>query len=259
MAAERLRNCGLFVALTVLAVAAGAANGEITTVAYQVSSDSDDGYAWSASDQNTTAAHLIIGDDKTYYPPYHISAMRFTGLSVPRSAAVVDARLKIRSLSEGFRGQVYGVIQAESADDVNDFSSRYIASAAMTAASVDWDHKDTWVQNTWQTSPDISGPVQEVVSRAGWSSGNAIAVFYITRLRSGKSRMYASVDLSAAYAPVLELTYQTYAISGYVRTSSDTPIAGATISAGSDIEGTITDTGGYYELKVPSGWSGTVT
>jgi outer membrane protein assembly factor BamB len=44
-----------------------------------------------------------------------------------------------------------------------------------------------------------------------------------------------------------------------VKTAGGTPIDGATISPGFDVEGTVTDASGYYELKVPPGWSGTVT
>ncbi|HUT28484.1 MAG TPA: PQQ-binding-like beta-propeller repeat protein [Sedimentisphaerales bacterium] len=256
MAAERLRNCGLFVALTVLAVAA---NGEMTTVTYQVSSDSDDGYAWSATDQNTTAAYLMIGDGKVYDPPYYMSGMRFADVGVPRSAVITEAHLRIRSMSEATGWQVYGVIEAEATDDAADFASRYIGAAGRTTASVDWDHKFGWVANTWQISGDISAVVQEVTDRPGWSSGGAMAVFYNTRRTSGKSRKYASFAASPAYAPILEITYQTYAISGHVRTADGAAIEGVAISAGADIEDTLTDSGGYYELKVPPGWSGTVT
>jgi hypothetical protein len=66
-------------------------------------------------------------------------------------------------------------------------------------------------------------------------------------------------ESGSAYAPILEITYETYTISGYVKTAGGTAIDGATISAGFDVEGTVTDASGYYELKVPPGWSGTVT
>jgi hypothetical protein len=118
-----------------------AANCATTTVTYQVSADSDDGYAWSTTDQDTTAAYLMIGDGKLYEPPYYMSGMRFAGVAVPRSAAIPEAHLRIRSMSEGTGWQVYGVIQAESTDNAADFASRYIGAAARTAASVDWDHK----------------------------------------------------------------------------------------------------------------------
>ncbi|MHC4346861.1 MAG: carboxypeptidase-like regulatory domain-containing protein, partial [Planctomycetota bacterium] len=249
----------MFAVLAVLATVAGVANGEITTVTYQVSANSDDGYAWSATDQDTTASYLMIGDERLYAPPYYMSGMRFTGVAVPRSAAITEAHLRIRSMSEGNRGQIYGVIQGELADNPADFSSRYIGAAARTTAALDWDHKFAWAANTWQISGDVSGVVQEVVDRAGWSSGNAVAVFYSTRTDSGKSRQYSSFESGSAYAPILEITYETYTISGYVKTAGGTAIDGATVSPGFDIEGTVTDGSGYYELKAPPGWSGTVT
>jgi hypothetical protein len=248
----------LLAAAIVLATAA-AASSEITTVSYQVAATNDDGYAWGAGDQDIGAAHLMIGDERLYAPPYYMSGMRFTGVAIPRSAAITQANLKISSLEDGFRGQIYGVIQAETADNPGDFAARYMAAAVKTAAAVDWDHKFAWDPSTLQTSGDISAVIQEVINRPGYSSGNAIVLFYSTRAESGKSRMFASFESAPASAAILEITYQTYTISGHILTTEATPLEGVTLSAGADIESDLTDASGYYALKVPLGWSGTVT
>ncbi|MHC4643048.1 MAG: Kelch repeat-containing protein [Planctomycetota bacterium] len=237
-------------------VAALPCTGETTTVSYQVSVGNDDGYAWGATDQDLTGAYLLIGDDRVYTPPFYVSAMRFTNVTVPRSAAIVSAYLSINSGAEGNRGQIYGVIEGEAVDNAADFSSRYIGAAAKTTAGLDWDHKDNWAANTWYSSGDIAAVVQQVIDRAGWSHGNAVGIFYSTRTDSGKSRLFSSFESGA---PILEITYETYSISGFVKTAGGTPIDGATISPGFDVEGMVTDVSGYYELKVPPGWSGTVT
>jgi predicted outer membrane repeat protein len=242
--------------LATLLLTAAAESG-VSTVTYQVSAGADDGYAWSATDQDIAAGYLVIGDDRVYAAPFYMSAMRFTNVAIPRSAAIVTAYLRIRSLNDGRRGRVYGIIQGESADHAGDFGSRSIGSAPRTATGVNWDHKFAWDINAWQVSGNIAGVVQEVISRAGYSSGNSIAVFYSTRAESGKSRMLGSFE--SGYGAVLEITYQTYKISGYVKTADAVAISGAVISAGSGIEGAVTDAGGYYELAVPPGWSGTVT
>ncbi|MHC4154183.1 MAG: GLUG motif-containing protein [Planctomycetota bacterium] len=252
-------NLRSLLAAAILLAAAAAANSAITNVSYQVSATADDGYAWGAADQDIGSAHMMIGDERLYAPPYYISGMRFTGVAVPRSAAIVDARLKISSLEDGFRGQIYGVIQAEAADNPADFAARYMAVGVRTAAAVDWDHKFAWDPSALQTSGDISAVLQEVINRGGYSSGNAIVLFYSTRAESGKSRMFASFESAPASAPVLEITYETYTISGHVLTAEAAPLEGVTVSAGADIESDVTDAGGYYELNVPLGWSGTVT
>ncbi len=92
------------VVLGVLAWGAGAAFCATTTLTYQVSTSDDDGYAWSATGQNTTAGYLLIGDDDDYPAPYYMSAMRFNNVAVPRSAAIINARLKIYCL--GLRAKI---------------------------------------------------------------------------------------------------------------------------------------------------------
>jgi|GEM_PF-1883226 len=246
-----------FVFLIAVASSAVTANAATTTVSFQVSAADDDGFAWSATDQDTTAGYLMIGDDRTYSPPYYLSAMRFTNINLPRSAHITAADLKISSLADGYRCQIYGVIQAEAADDAADFSSRYIGSITKTTAAVDWDYKHKWSANTYYTSPDLASVIQEVINHPGWSSGNSLAVLYGTRAESGKSRMFGSFESGSA--AILEVTYEVFTITGYVKTADNTSLAGVSISAGADIEPAATDPNGYYELNVPLGWSGTVT
>jgi hypothetical protein len=242
-----------------LLAAGGAANSATTTVSYQVSAGTDDGFAQSAAVQDITSAYLKIGDEHTYAVPYQISGMRFVNVNIPRSATIISAYLKISSINTDYRGQIYGVIAAESSDNPTDFSGRLIGDAALTTASVVWDRKTAWSPDTQYTSPDISNVVQEVVNHPGFSSGNSMAIYYSTRELSGKGRSFGSYEYSPSSAAVLEITYETYTISGYILTTESTPLEGVAVSAGADIEGDVTDASGYYELKVPSGWIGTVT
>jgi len=242
----------------VMELGSGTVKSATTLVTYQVSASADDGYAWSVTEQDISS-YLVIGDDRTYSTPFYMSAMRFTNIGIPRSAAIINARLKISSTNERYRGQIYGLIQAEAADDAADFTARYIGEIVKTTAATDWDHKDNWSANTYYTSPDISGVIQEVVSRDGWNSGNSMAICYSTRADSGKSRMFGSFETGAGFAAVLEITYETYSISGYIKTFDNTPIEGVHVSAGADIESTETNANGYYELRIPPGWSGTVS
>ena len=113
--------------------------GQITA-SYQVGAGADDGYAWGAAEQDIGGGYLLIGDDKTYAPPYYMSAMRFTNVAIPRSAAILQAQLKISSLSDGIRGKIYGVIQGEVTDDADDFSAGYFGQIAKSTATIVWDH-----------------------------------------------------------------------------------------------------------------------
>ncbi len=245
--------------IVLMLIAAGALQGATATVTYQVSAGADDGFAQSAAVQDIGSSYLKIGDERTYAVPYQMSAMRFGNVNIPRSAIITSAYLKISSINTDYRNQIYGVIVAEASDNPADFSSRLIGNAALTAATVAWDFKNTWSPDTQYISSDISNVIQEVVNRSGFGSGNSIAIYYSTRDLSGKARSFASYEYSPASAAVLEITYETYTISGHILTTGAAPLEGVSVSAGTDIEGDVTDATGYYELKVPLGWSGTVS
>jgi len=224
---------------------------------YQVSAGPDDGYASGASSQNLTG-QLIIGDG-SISTPYYMSAARFTAVNIPRSASVTNAVIKIKTTGQDLNGQIYAQIRSESSDDAPDFTSRYIASAALNSAFVNWDHSGAWSANIWLTSPNISSVLQPVFNRAGWLRANDLTVLYRTRTNSNKTRSFASYDSSPADAPVLEITYQVYKISGHVRTSSGAPFAGAILTPSPDIEPAVSDASGYYELFVPPLWADNLT
>ncbi|MHC4159953.1 MAG: GLUG motif-containing protein [Planctomycetota bacterium] len=243
--------------LVVVCLSAGAGYCGITTVSYQVSASADDGFAWSATEQDISSGYLMIGDGKDYSAPYYMSAMRFASVAIPRSALITDARLKINSGLEENRGQIYGIVRAEAADDAADFISRYIADANKTSASVSWDHKFNWDASAWYTSPDISNVVQGVVDRQGWNCGNSIAIFYSTQMDSGKSRKFVSSE--AGSGAVLEIQCEVYKISGYITALDGNGTEGIVVSGNEGICSSVTDVNGYYELLIPAGWSGSVT
>ena len=58
-----------------------------------------------------------------------------------------------------------------------------------------------------QTTPNLSGMVQEVVSRLGWKEGNNIVFLLYTGQGNGVRRA-VSADSSAATAPVLHIVYK---------------------------------------------------
>jgi hypothetical protein len=250
-----------------LLVVAGVANSATTTVSYQVAEPLDDGHATSTTIQSTTySALLYIGDNNRYLLPFMRSAMRFTNIQVPRHARINSAHLKIHTYQYGseqeyFKGAVRGIIQAEAAGNPPNFSSsnRSIGTIVPTNTGANWDHKFAWEPAIWYTSPDISVVLQEVVDRPDFGLGNAVVIIYSTREITHKYRAFYSADNPHTYAPKLEITYEYYTISGYVTTATATPIEGTFIHAGAAIEGDVTDASGYYELKVPPGWSGTVT
>jgi hypothetical protein len=245
-----------FVSVLVLT---GTANSATTTVSYQISAGADDGFAWSATEQDISSSYLMIGDDRTYTTSYYLSAMRFADVDIPRNATIIDVRLKISSIDQEYRGRVYGVIEGEAADDTANFSARNIADANKTAAGIDWDHTTNWTANTYYTSPDVSTVIQEIINRPGWNFSNSLALLYSTRADSGKRRMFGSFETGAGFAATLEITYEVLTISGYIMDLNGAPLGSVLVSADNGGGLNTTDPNGYYELLVAPGWSGSVT
>jgi predicted outer membrane repeat protein len=177
------------------------------TVKYQVSSSEDDAYATNDDLQITNTDYLKVGSSSFAKPPYYMSGMVFRNVNVPQGAEIIRAHLKIRSHSNHLTGIVYGVIKAEATDDAAALSgSRHVGSLPTIAASVNWDHYEPWLEDTWYESPDLFEVIQEVINREGWSVGNSLAILYSTR-SEGNYRNFSSCDRGSNFAPMLEITY----------------------------------------------------
>ena len=133
--------------------------------------------------------------------------LRFPVLSVPAGSTVVRAWIQF-STDENKSAATTLALAAHAADNAPTFvnTSRNVSSRPRTSATV------AWSPVAWSPSgsagrpsaPDLAVPLQEVVSRAGWTSGNAV-VFVITG--TGTRTAYA-FDGSPARAPVLHVEYQ---------------------------------------------------
>ena len=109
-----------------------------------------------------------------------IVGLRFQNVNVPPGAIIKKAYIQFQ-VNEASTDACALVIRGQAADDaatfttdVNDLSSR-----PMTATS------ESWTPPPWneigeagpdQRTPDISGVIQEIVSRDGWSSGHSIVI-----------------------------------------------------------------------------------
>jgi len=181
---------------------------DVETVEYQVSTSEDDAYATNDSLQNLSSDYLKVGLCLFAEPPYYISGMIFRNVNIPQGTEIISARLKIYSHDNRLDDIIYGKVEAEAADDAESLGgSRNIGSLPMTGASVNWDHYEPWVENTWYESPDIAGVIQEVIDRAGWSANNSLTILYGTRNNEGGYRSFSSYDRGVDLAPKLEITY----------------------------------------------------
>lgn len=130
--------------------------------------------------------------------------IRFDNLAVPVGATLTEAWIQFAasgSNSAAASVQVRGI----AADDTPTFttSSTTVSSRPRTTAQVAWS-PPAWTagqRGAAQRTPDLRAIVQEVVDRAGWRQGNALA-FVLT----GTGERRASSH-DGATAPVLHLAY----------------------------------------------------
>ncbi len=229
-------------------------------VTYQVQASLDDGYASDVVTQDLIDSVVYLGTKANrYHMPFPTSAMRFADVQIPPAIEISEAYLNICSADSTIIGQVYGTIQAEASDNPVNFAGRDIGSLTKTVAAVDWDHLTDWQATTWYSSGDISFVVQEIVDRPGWVKGNALALIYSTREKTPHTRAFSTWDRSAALAPVLEVRYGGYKITGYVTDLAGVGIENVEISGTGIAQPAYTNYYGYYELYVPRSWSGMVT
>ncbi len=178
-----------------------------TLVQHQVSSGYDDVYAWDSTNQNVTSPYLKVGTSSSGNPPFYMSGMRFTNVTIPQGARIIKAHLVIQSFNEHLDDPVYGKIEVQAADNAPDLREYDISNLPKTSASANWDHDLPWSPDTWYVSPDIASAIQEIINRPGWSAGNAISIFYSTRIASGGYRWFSSYNRGKSQAPKLEVTY----------------------------------------------------
>ncbi|MBF0446684.1 MAG: VWA domain-containing protein [Magnetococcales bacterium] len=132
--------------------------------------------------------------------------LRFTQVGVPQGATIVSAEIQFE-IDESQSGDTDLLIQGEASDDASAFTSatNNVSSRSKTSASVSWNGVPILAVNETLVTPNLNGIVQELVDRAGWSSGNDM-VFIIT---GAGERVVESVSSEGgAAAPKLLITYE---------------------------------------------------
>ena len=179
--------------------------GQVQTVESRVAASTDDAEEDDVDGSiSVTSSDLELSLDRS---SNQLVGMRFTGLAIPSEAIIVNAYIQFTT-DEVSTGAVSLMISGEDADNAQTYSSTNgdISSRASTNASVAWNPAD-W--NTVgesgldQQTENIAAVIQEIVDRAGWTSGDAIA---LTITGNGK-RTAESFNGSQANAPLLHIEY----------------------------------------------------
>lgn len=155
-------------------------------------------------DMTNTAMWIGTGQSTTN----SYAGFRFTGVAIPTGATITAARVEFYSTQ--FQWIAIGVsLAAEAADNAAAYSaSAKPSQRALTTQQVSQHDDVPWQANTWYPY-NIQSVVQEVVSRPGWKSGNALNVIVKGVSGAWARKNVASFDKSSAQAARLIVSYST--------------------------------------------------
>lgn len=169
----------------------------MTTFNASTAASSDDAMQ---SGSTVTLADFNLG---LYWSDYWIG-LRFLNVTIPAGAVISAATLTVTVV--GTAGddpdlRIYG----QDADDAAAFTTTAndISGRPRTTAYTTW--TATGIGAGSKTSPDFAAVIQEIIDRAGWASGNDIAL--ILDSQSGALFDFRSWDYGSGTAPAISITY----------------------------------------------------
>jgi hypothetical protein len=178
------------------------------TINEQVGTGTDDAEVDSDSDYQDTWGAIYIGNDSNV--PDAQCGFRFQNVSIPQGATINSAYFKPTS-NGSHSAHIDTVLRMQDADDAATFSNYSdFVGRPKTTASVTWDFGtgSDWTTAEELQSPDIAGPLGEVIERQGWASGNDLVVFWDDDGSTyGHMRAVYSYNGSSTYAAKLDATY----------------------------------------------------
>ena len=199
-----------------------------TTTTFTVAASADDGFVSVATSSSTiptsgwgspsnSGASMVIGgqEDYSYWPniyTHYLGYFRFQNITVAQGATISSAYLKPYQSSSSSKTLTVKGLDKDNASAPSGGSE--LASSNFTSAGITDFASGTGAGQ--KTSPDIKTIIQEIVNRAGWSSGNAMMLAVYTTSWSGiwNARSYDYSSASEAAQLVIEYS-----------SGSSTPIA----------------------------------
>ncbi|HXV59878.1 MAG TPA: metallophosphoesterase [Vicinamibacteria bacterium] len=202
-----------------------------TIVQARVVSSSDDAEEDQSGIVRLTSSDLELVEEAST----QTVGIRFDGVDLPRDAAISNAYIQFQTDETGSAPTLL-LIEGESADHSFAFvaSSGEVSTRPRTLASVLWT-APAWTTageaGSGQRTPNLTPVIQEIVSRPGWSSGNALSVII-----TGTGRRTAEAyDGLPSGAPLLHVEYTGILENNPPQVTITTPVNGATFETGEHI------------------------
>lgn len=174
----------------------------MTILALQIEDGLDDGSEPGSGTPNLSGASeiaMLPNSVNTWV------ALRFTDVTVPQGSTINAAGVSLY-----FHNAAYDSPDVNAyAEDVDNSAAlstatNNISSRALTSASVTW--TATNLGTGWKSPGSLAAVVQEVVSRAGWVSGNALTILLDARTADNEFR-FRSYEYDTTLAAKLDITY----------------------------------------------------
>jgi hypothetical protein len=136
-----------------------------------------------------------------------VVGMRWVGVGIPQGAVITDAWVQFQ-VDEATSVPTNLAIYGQAVDNAGTFTTALfnISSRPRTGASVGW-APVAWntvgARGIDQQTPDLTAVIQEIVSRPGWASGNALALI----VTGTGERVAESANSSANAPPEIHIEY----------------------------------------------------
>lgn len=184
----------------------------MATFSTSVAAGADDGaFDVVGSGYSNTGTNFVVGDasgtvyNKTVF-------MRFTSVTIPRDSVITAATLTITATGGSVTPLQTVHIRAEAADSPATVASRADGLArTKTTAQTSWSGMTAISSGTYTTA-DFSSALQEVVSRTGWASGNAVQLFLssdTTTFGTAWQIAFSNFNTAVSAPATLNVTYST--------------------------------------------------
>ena len=169
----------------------------------RIAAGTDDAEQPSSGTPTTGNSDLDLGADGN---TAQTVGMRWTAVAVPQGAFITAAYVQF-TCRDAFSGATQLTFAGQAADNPATFTtaSNNVSSRPRTTATASWSPA-AWTQNQTgvaQRTPDLKSVIQEVVSRPGWASGNALALL----VTGTGQRSAQSFNGNSAQAPLLHIEY----------------------------------------------------
>lgn len=153
----------------------------------------------------------------------------FRNVTIPTGTRVVSATMQLfRRYQSGAPLELR--ISGDNTGNAEDFYGgvRQVSARPRTTSAISW----TLTTRTagWQTTPDLTGIVQEILNRPDWRSGNDLALFLDPAPNSTFYAAWAAFDSDPALAARLLIQYEPAATFTPTATATSTPTETPTIT-----------------------------